>query len=97
MIRLSGSAQRDLTEIAIWTESRWGAPQKKVYLARLQAAFKAIAGSPDIGKRRDDVRPRLRSYAVERHVIFYEAVGSNTDVIRVLHQRIEAARHVSDD
>ena len=39
------------------------------------------------GRRRDDLRPGLRIFPVERHVILYEKHGDTVVVLRIVHQR----------
>jgi toxin ParE1/3/4 len=40
---------------------------------------------PEIGKRRFDLAPGLRSLAVGNYVIFYRPVSEGIQIIRVLH------------
>ena len=44
-----------------------------------------LASNPMMGRRRDELFPGLRSFAVGSHVIFYRVMSDGTDVIRVLH------------
>jgi len=44
-----------------------------------------LAGSPEIGRPREELAPRLRSSAVGRYVIFYRPMTGGIQVVRVLH------------
>ena len=49
-----------------------------------------LAHSPEIGRRRPELDPDLRSFPVGNYVIYYHRVEDGIEVIRVLH----AARDV---
>jgi toxin ParE1/3/4 len=51
--------------------------------------------NPTIGRACNDVRPGYRKDAVGSHTLYYR-IGSDDviDVVRVLHQRMDADRHL---
>jgi toxin ParE1/3/4 len=46
-----------------------------------------IEDHPFAGRARNEVRPRLRSFAVAPHVVFYRAVNDTPEIVRVLDGR----------
>jgi toxin ParE1/3/4 len=40
---------------------------------------------PEMGRRRDELRPGLRSFVVSPYVVFYRPVENTIEVLRVLH------------
>jgi toxin ParE1/3/4 len=69
----------------------------------LNAAIHALAGGPDVHGtvQRDEIGPGRRTLHVARggrrgrHVLVYHAVGERLiEVIRVLHDSMDLARHV---
>ncbi len=93
-IGLRPLARRDLEEIAAFTDERWGAAQRRRYLALLGGALKTLAFDPARGRLRQDLGHDLRSFRKGRHVIFYRAVASGIDVVRILHDAMDPALHV---
>jgi toxin ParE1/3/4 len=55
-------------------------------------AFGRLGEFPLLGRRRDDLRPDLRSYAVEQHVILYRLEDEGIVVLRVVHARRDLSR-----
>ena len=52
---------------------------------RLDQAFFLLARNPKSGRARPDIGRGVRSFTVERYVIFYRAMGGGIDVGRVMH------------
>jgi toxin ParE1/3/4 len=92
---LSPAAQADLEQIWDYTCQRWDADQAEAYLRELQHAIERAAANPRIGRACDEIRPGYRKLAAGSHTlccrITAEGVG---DVVRVLHQRMDADRHL---
>ena len=91
--RLRQAAARDLLELGRYTQQRWGAPQRRKYIARLRARLQMLADRPSLGILRNDVAPGYRSFREARHVVFYTETADGIDVVRVLHERMDVARH----
>jgi len=45
----------------------------------------ALARMPEMGRKRFELSDGLRSFAVNRYVIFYRPTSNGIEVIRVLH------------
>ena len=98
-LHLSGPARRDIAGIAAYTERQWGAAQKRTYLIQLRNAVKTLQVTPEIGSSREDIDQGLRAHLVGSHTIFYRINADVLFVVRVLHQSMDAMRHLnpSDD
>jgi toxin ParE1/3/4 len=92
---LSPAARADLEQIWEYSSERWDDDQVEDYLREIQRAIERVVSHPTIGRACDDVRPGDRQHAVGSHTLYYR-IGSDDviDVIRVLHQRMDADRHL---
>lgn len=95
--RLSRLAQADLRDIGEHTLERWGLARRRAYLRAIDARFAALARRPRLGRAREEVGPNLRSANIGSHVIFYRAADEGIEVLRILHGRMDAERHVAPD
>jgi toxin ParE1/3/4 len=107
--RLDGSAVThggaDYDEIIRWTAKRFGAAQAASYGVRLAEALARLECGPAItgSRERDGISPGLRTLHVgrrARHIILFR-IGSqpdrNIDVLRILHDAMDLARHVEKE
>lgn len=92
--RLTPAARRDLSSIWDFTEDRWGTQQAETYVHEIGAAVERLADEPNRGRRCDEVREGYRRYGIGSHLIFYVVTTDGVDVIRILHQRMDSARHL---
>jgi len=105
--RISGPARADLAAILAASLDRWGEQGRARHAALLVAAMRAIARRPDAPttRARPELLPGTRSFhlkharrgtAVEApaHVLFYRQRGEVVEIVRVLHERMEPARHL---
>ena len=92
--RLAPAAQRDLSSIWDFTLERWDEIQAETYISEIRAAIERIAGDPQRGRNCDEIREGYRRYGIGSHLIFYIVRTDSVDVIRILHQRVDPARHI---
>lgn len=92
-LRLSPRAEADLEDIWDYTQRRWSAAQAESYHADLVSIMELLAAGQREG-RRCDIREGYFKCPAGSHVIFYRLIGSNLDVIRILHQRMDVERHL---
>ena len=92
--RLSPAAVRDLAAIWLYTVGEWGIDQAHRYTDDLTAAFDQLASNPQLGTTCDHIRKGYRRRSVGRHVIYFRATRYGIAVIRVLHDRMDAPRHM---
>ena len=92
--RLAPAAERDLESIWKYTRDQWGAEQAHRYTDVLTAAFEALAQSPKTASACDHIRAGYRRRSVERHVIYFRVTSYGIAIIRILHERMDAPRHL---
>ena len=92
---LSPAARADLERIWDDSSERWDDDQAAESLREVQRATDPVESNPTIGRACNDVRPGYRKHAVGSHTLYYR-IGSDDviDVVRVLHQRMDADRHL---
>ncbi|MGH9602663.1 MAG: type II toxin-antitoxin system RelE/ParE family toxin [Terriglobales bacterium] len=83
-VRLTRAARADLIEIWSYlaTDSETAADR---VLDRIGSRLDLLARSPHLGRRREELRPSLRSFPVGDYLIFYQVTGKALTVVRVLH------------
>jgi toxin ParE1/3/4 len=92
--RLGPRARFDLDELFGYTVVRWGLPQAQRYTDLIEAACADLAQAPQQAQDCSHVRPGYRRRSVGQHVIYFRVTRYGIAVIRILHQRMEAARHL---
>jgi toxin ParE1/3/4 len=104
-VRLAEKAEHDLLDALVWTTDQFGALQADDYLETLTLALEALTDGPNIvgSKVRDDIGLGIRTQHVARlgrkgrHlVVFRFADGQVIDVIRLLHDSMDLAKHLPD-
>lgn len=93
-LRVSRLAQRDLDDIARYTLEQWGRTQMLVYMGGLLDRLDEIAADPAIGKSDRRVPAKYRRANFRSHLIFFTAETGEVRVMRILHQRMDHARHL---
>lgn len=54
-----------------------------------------VAETPgEIGTPRPELLPRIRSFVASPHVVFYRYDQRDVEIVRILHERQDAERHV---
>ena len=92
--RLTPAAARDLEAIWLSTVEEWGIDQAHRYTDDLTAAFDQLASSPRLGTSCDHIRKGYRRGRVGRHAIYFRVTDYGIAVIRILHDRMDAPRHL---
>jgi toxin ParE1/3/4 len=92
--RLTPAARRDLEAIWSYTAGAWGVDHAHSYLDDMVTAFAALARNPQRAARCDDIRQGYRRRRVGRHMIYFRIKSYGIAVIRVLHDHMEASRHL---
>jgi toxin ParE1/3/4 len=91
--RLFPLAETDLEDIWLYTFKNWSREQADRYHANLIAAFEGLACGEKKG-RRVDIREGYFKCAIGAHFVYYRETDIGIDVVRVLHQRMDADRHL---
>jgi toxin ParE1/3/4 len=92
---LTPRARADLADIWRYTVQRWDPEQADRYVRDVQRAIETVARDPRKGRRCDDVRAGYLRYPVGSHVVFFRMAGDTAVVVRILHQRMDFARHLT--
>jgi toxin ParE1/3/4 len=92
--RLTPAAERDLEDIWLYTLEQWGPAQADRYIDTLAAAFVELAQSPKMATACDHIRAGYRRRGVERHMIYLRITDFGIVIVRILHDRMDAPRHL---
>lgn len=93
--RLSRKAVADLSDIWDYTAEHWGVEQAERYIGSVRDACKALARGQQLGQDASHIRHGYRKQLAGTHVLFFRALDDGgIDVVRILHQRMDAGRHL---
>jgi toxin ParE1/3/4 len=92
--RLTSKAREDLKSIARYTQKTWGVEQRNKYLTQLDTRFALLADTPTLGRSCNALRAGCRKYHEGRHMIFYVLNPQGIKIVRVLHDSMDAERHL---
>jgi toxin ParE1/3/4 len=77
-------AEADLIEI--WTYiAQDSLTRADKLLDEIDEKSQILAHSPLIGKARDELGPKIRSFPIGNYVLFYQPIEDGIEIIRVLH------------
>jgi toxin ParE1/3/4 len=83
-IRVSHAARSDLDEIWLYiAQDSVDAADKLIH--SVVSRFPKLAAMPELGRRREELSTRLRSFPVGRYMIFYRPIENGVEIARVLH------------
>lgn len=91
-IAFSPAAEVDIGKIWDYTADRWGPDQADSYIDAIRDACHALARGTKQG--RPSVLPGFIKYLCGSHVVYFLDYPDHLDVIRILHQRQDAERHL---
>jgi toxin ParE1/3/4 len=94
--RLSTAAESDLTDIWAYRADS-GESSANELIARLVEHFTMLATFPGAGRNRPEIKKGIRSFAAERHVIFYRVVEQDIEIVRVLYGARDIKKIFSED
>lgn len=92
-LELTEEAQADFEDILAFTKIRWGEEQQQKYAALLNEALRQLEADPRLGRRRQGLPKGYKLYHAGRHYIAYRVENQVIYVARILHDRMEIARH----
>ena len=92
--RLTPAAVADLEEIWTYTCNQWGSEQANRYTTKLISAIETLTHTPKLGPSCDHIRTGYRWSLAERHVVYYRITDYGIAVVRILHERMDATRHL---
>ena len=92
--RLSPAAEQDLENIWHYTNQQWGIEQAHRYIDTITVAFESLANAPQTAPSCDHIRAGYRRQYIEQHVIYFQVTAYGIAIVRVLHGRMDAVRHL---
>lgn len=104
-VRLTHQAESDFLEISRWTAENFGPLQRAHYAETVTLAIEALHGGPKVleTQARDEIARGIRTLHVARQgrkgrhfVVFRAAKGQIVEVLRLLHDSMDLARHVPE-
>ena len=77
------SARLDLYEL--WEQMALTSPARaQQFIETVNEKFDLLAENPYLGRSRDELAPGLRSFPVEKYLIFYRSLEDGIEVARVV-------------
>ncbi len=86
MAKILRKPQAEADLIEIWTYiAQDSMTRSDKLLDEIDEKSQTLAQSPFIGKARDELGPRIRSFPIGNYVLFYQPLEDGIEIIRVLH------------
>ena len=85
-IRYTPQAEADLNNIWDYLAENQSEERAESYLLKLELQLELLLAQPMIGRSAEEIRPKLRRFPFQRHVVFYEPILGGLEIIRILHQ-----------
>lgn len=82
--RVSDAARSDLDEIWFYIAQDNPAAADR-FIRALVSRFPTLASMPQVGRQREELSSRLRSFPVGNYIIFYRPIENGVEIARVLH------------
>lgn len=93
-IEFTNDAEQDLIKIFLFGIEHFGSVQAERYAKTLNAKIAMAAEHPDFGADYGFVFEGVRRYESVSHAIYYRPTQSGILVLRILHGRMDPARHL---
>lgn len=93
MVQFSEAAAKDIESIFKTSLSKFGLDQTERYFSKLKNCFALLDSNPYIGSDAADIKSGYYRFIHQRHVIFYRISTEGILVVRVLHKRMDIAKH----
>lgn len=77
-------AREDILDIAFYIAQENPEAAHRL-MRKILRACDRLGASPRAGRAREELAPHLRSFPVEKYLVFYRPVRGGIEVIRVLH------------
>ncbi len=87
--RISAKAIEDLEQIWEFTFEKWSAEQADRYYKLIIDEIEFIAGNHTSGTSIEHIRAGYKVAIVKSHLIFFKRNKDITEVIRILHQKMD--------
>ena len=88
--RLRDAAKVDLAAIWLNTADRWGVDQAEAYVRAIETRIGRICDYPESYPEYEGPADTFRKAPSGEHLIFYVVEGLMVDIVRILHNRMDA-------
>lgn len=92
---MSRSADRDLSGIIGYTINEWGKRKAKAYADQIRFTISKIAESPLQSPHEVVEGVAYKKRLSGHHLIYAQVIGDELFVSRILHEKMDAARHLN--
>ncbi len=82
--RITPTASRDIESLMDYLAEKVSVETAERFLLKIHSKFQLLVKFPQIGRRRDELYPGLRSVSLEDYLIFYRLVLGGIEVMRVV-------------
>jgi toxin ParE1/3/4 len=91
---LTRAAKKDLSDIAKFTEKRWGRTQRYLYMKQFDDVFHFLGENPSVGKKCDYIKLGYKKFPQESHIVFsHDGTKAKITIIRILHKNMDTESH----
>lgn len=91
---IAAAVRSDIKSIRRYTRKKWGAQKAAEYVLQIHKKLEMIRRRPLAGVPRPNAAKSYRAVIVGSHIIFYRLEPDMLEVVRVLHQRMDAQKHL---
>ncbi len=92
--RLTRPAIHDLAEIGRYTLKNWGEQQAQRYRTALSARLKWLCKNQHLWRQHPQLQEGVYTCTEQHHVIVFREYREGIEILRVLHERMDPARHL---
>lgn len=89
-------AAADIEDAADYTTEQWGRDQARRYIGDIRKAIERLTIDSLRYPEETAAYPGLRRMRSGHHLIFFLIDGDKVDVVRVMHERRDVVRHLTD-
>lgn len=93
---LRPEAALDIEDIADYTIQQWGKDQARKYVAELRQMIERLSDNAERFPLSDLPFPGLHRMRCRHHLVYYLVDEAHVDVVRILHERMDASAHLED-
>ena len=86
-------AEEDLVSIWDYLAGSQSEEQAEAYLLKLELQIELLLSQPYMGRSAEELRPQLRRFLFQQHVVFYQPIEEGIEIIRILHGSQDIERY----
>ena len=91
-VELSYTAIKQLEDIYAFGIERWGERQAISYQERILRPIELLRLNPQLGRARDEMLDGVRSFLVERHIVYYRVGELDLLVMGIYRDRADLTK-----